>query len=72
LGEGHAQELIQAGKAFDVSMPIVLGHQSPKGMQRQVLHELGKDEATLWHDDPRLKLEAASLARIGDRSKGVK
>src|SRR3546814_5519045 len=38
LGERHAQELVQARKAFDVTLPVVLGDQSSKRVQRQMLH----------------------------------
>src|SRR3546814_17783020 len=50
LGERHAQELVQARKAFDVTLPVVLGDQSSKRVQRQMLQKLGEDEATLRHD----------------------
>src|SRR3546814_2720649 len=50
LGERQAQELVQARKAFDVTLPAVLGDQSSKRVKRQMLHKLGEDEETLRHD----------------------
>src|SRR3546814_7440797 len=74
LGERHAQELVQERKAFDVTLPVVLGDQSSKRVQRQMLHKLGEDEATLRHDGfP--KWTGASFGRrrvgIGDRERSI-
>jgi hypothetical protein len=49
LGKGHAQKLIQTGKALGVPIAVILAHQPPKRVQRQMLHELGEDIATLMH-----------------------
>src|SRR5260370_26367003 len=51
LCERHAQELIQARKAFDISIALVLGHSTPKRMQRQMPHQLRKHIAAFVHGD---------------------
>lgn len=49
LGEGHAEELVKAGEALDVVLTSVPAHSRMKGIERQVIHELGKHKSTLMH-----------------------
>jgi hypothetical protein len=50
LGEDHAQVVIQTRETFGIAVAVVLRHQTAKGMQRQMLHELRKDVTALMHD----------------------
>jgi hypothetical protein len=69
LRKGHAQELIETGKALDVVMSLVAPDCGPKSIERQVIHELGKDESTLMHGAaPRGG--TARIARIELKSMG--
>src|SRR3546814_16612653 len=75
MGNRHAKECVQARKACYVRLPVVLGDQSSKRVQRQMLHKLGEDEATLRHDGfP--KWTGASFGRrrvgIGDRERSIR
>ena len=56
LREGHAQELIEMRKGECRIAPRVLGHASPEGMQRQMVHELGEHQLSRMHGDPSGKI----------------
>jgi hypothetical protein len=47
--EGHGEELIQAREVFDFVLSVVIGHSAAKRAQRQVEHELRKNELALVH-----------------------
>jgi hypothetical protein len=49
LREGHAQELIDAGEALDVSLAAILRHQSAKSLPRHVLHQLSEHQSAGVH-----------------------
>lgn len=49
LSEGHGEELIQAREVFDLVLPIVIGYTAAKRTQRQIQHELRKNELALVH-----------------------
>ena len=49
LRQRHAQELIDAGKAFHVTITVIALHQPTKRVPRQLLHELREDVLTLMH-----------------------
>src|ERR1700743_287873 len=68
LGEGHAQVLIQAGEALDVTIPAVLDYQPAERVQRTMLHELREHILALVHDDvlPRRRQPRANEAEIGN------
>jgi len=50
LGEGHAQELVEAGEGLDPAVAVVAPHAAAKGLGREMVHELGKDESARMHD----------------------
>ena len=49
LGEGHGEELVQAGEVLDLVLASVVGHTAAKRAQWQVDHELRKYELALVH-----------------------
>ncbi len=49
LGEGHAQVLIEAGKALDPMLAPIPTNTASEGMHRQMVHELRKDELASVH-----------------------
>lgn len=49
LGEGQAQELVEAGKGFDVAVAVIAFHTAAEGVHRQVGHELREDEIAGIH-----------------------
>jgi hypothetical protein len=50
LGKGHAKELIQARKAYDLVLPFVALDALLKIVPRQKIHELGKDRVPCIHE----------------------
>lgn len=63
LGEGHAQELIQATEAAHIAVAPVLGHQTTKGMPWRELHHLSEYELARVHRSLRDKVRKD--AKIG-------
>ena len=49
LGEGQAEELVQAGKGFDVVVAVIALNATAEGFHGQMGHDLGKDELTGRH-----------------------
>jgi hypothetical protein len=47
LGKGHGEELVQTGEVLDACEASVVGHTAAKRAQRQVEHELHKNEIAL-------------------------
>ena len=50
LGEGHAQELVEAGKGLDVAVALITPDATAEGFHGQMGHDLGKDELTGRHE----------------------
>ena len=50
LGEGHAEELVEAGKGLDVAVAVIALDATAEGFHGQVGHDLGKDELTGRHE----------------------
>ena len=50
LGEGQAQELVEAGEGFDFVVAAVACDTTPEGVHGQVGHELREDEIAGIHD----------------------
>ena len=50
LGEGHGEELVQAGEVLDLVLAPVVGDTTAKRAQREIEHELRKYELALVHD----------------------
>ena len=50
LGEGEAQELIEAGEGFDFVVAAIACDATPEGVHGQVGHELREDEIAGVHD----------------------
>ena len=50
LGEGQAQELVEAGEGFDFVVAAVACYATPEGVHGQVSHELREDEIAGIHD----------------------
>ena len=49
LGEGHAQVLVETGKTFDLAVAAIALHTTPKGVHRQMIDDLGKNEFACIH-----------------------
>ena len=49
LGEGHAKELIQAGKGFDLVIAVIFLDAATEIGQWQMIHELSKNRSTGIH-----------------------
>jgi hypothetical protein len=49
LRERHAQILVEAGEVLDLVLAAVTSDATPKGRQRQVLHDLSENEFALVH-----------------------
>ena len=49
LSEGHGEELVQAREVFDLVFASVICHTAAKRTQRQIEHELRKNELALVH-----------------------
>jgi len=67
LREGHAQELIHAREAYDVTIAIEAINGASKRLQRQVLHELREHIAALVHGGA-LEETLATLAETALKS----
>lgn len=61
-GEGHAEELIETGKAFHVAMVAELGNEAPGRMRLQALHKLRKPCLLGFEFQPRVCMAARSHA----------
>ena len=49
LREGHAQELVEVRESERRIASGVLGHAAPEGVQRQMIHQLGKHQLSRMH-----------------------
>ena len=49
LGEGQAEELVEAGKGFDFVVAAIACDTAPKGVHGQMRHELREDKMTGVH-----------------------
>lgn len=49
LCEGQAQELVETGKGFDFMVTAIALHTTPKGMHRQMRHDLREDKMASVH-----------------------
>ena len=50
LREGHAQELVEARKRFDLPLFSIPRHDPTKGVQRQMVHDLRENQLACVHD----------------------
>lgn len=49
LCKGHAQKLVEVRESERRIAPRVLGYAAPEGVQRQVIHQLGKHQLSRMH-----------------------
>jgi hypothetical protein len=52
LGEGHAEVLIETGKALDPTLASIAANTASEGMHRQMVYELRKDKLAGVHPTP--------------------
>lgn len=52
LSKAHTEKLVETTKGFDLVIPIVARHTTPKGVHGQMIHQLGKNKFPDVHVSP--------------------